>query len=55
MGFGSDGAVVMIGRERCVYTTTRLEVHDPLMVDVHCVAHRPALAASQDIPYMKKF
>ena len=56
MGFGSDGAAVMIGRETGV--STRLKVHNPLMVNIHCVAHRLALAASQasnDIPYLKKF
>jgi hypothetical protein len=56
MGFGSDGAAVMIGRKSGV--STRLKVHNPLMVNIHCVAHRLALAAAQasdSIPYLQKF
>ena len=58
MGLGSHCAAVMIGRETGVHVSTRLKVHNPLMVNIHCVAHRLALAASQasnDIPYLKKF
>ena len=56
MGFGSDGAAVMIGRRSSV--STRLRVHNPFMINIHCVAHRLALAAAQAselIPYLKKF
>ena len=56
MGFGSDGAAVMIGRRSGV--STRLRVHNPFMINIHCVAHRLALAAAQafeSIPYLKKF
>ena len=56
MGFGSDGAAVMTGRRSGV--ATRLKVHNPHMVSIHCVAHRLALAAAQSadaVPYLKKF
>ena len=56
MGFGSDGAAVMIGRRSGV--STRLRAHNPFMINIHCVAHRLALAAAQSsesIPYLKKF
>ena len=45
MGFGSDGAAVMVGRVSGV--STRLKVHNPVMINIHCVAHRLALAAAQ--------
>ena len=56
MGFGSDSAAVMVGRVSSV--STRLRVHNPVMINIHCVAHRLALAAanaSDSIPYLKKF
>ena len=56
MGFGSDGAAVMVGRVSGV--STRLKVHNPVMISIHCVAHRLALAAAQasgSIPYLQKF
>ena len=56
MGFGSDGAAVMISRRSGV--STHLRVHNPFMINIHCVAHRLALAAAQaseSIPYLKKF
>ena len=56
MGFGSDGAAVMIGKKSDV--STRLRVHNSFMVNIHCVAHRLALAAAQaseSIPYLQKF
>ncbi len=56
MGFGSDGAAVMIGKRSGV--STRLRAHNPLMINIHCVVHRLALAAAQaseSIPYLKKF
>ena len=56
MAFGSDGAAVMIGQRTGV--SARLKERNPLMINIHCVAHRLALAASQasdDIPYLKKF
>lgn len=45
MGFGSDGASVMIGRRTGV--ATRLKQRNPYLVAIHCVAHRLALACSQ--------
>ncbi len=42
MGFGSDGASVMIGRVSGI--STRLKKHNPLMINVHCIAHRLACA-----------
>ena len=48
MGFGSDGASVMVGRIAGVATE---------MVSIHCVAHRFALAvapAGDAVPYIKK-
>ena len=44
MGFGSDGAAVMVGRVSGV--STRLRVHNPVIINIHCVAHRLALAAA---------
>ncbi len=40
LGFGSDGAAVMIGKRSGV--STRLRAHNPLMINIHCVAHRLA-------------
>ena len=45
VGFASDGAQVMVGRENGV--AVRLTRDCPSMVAVHCVAHRLALACSQ--------
>ena len=45
IGFGSDGASVMVGCRSGV--TTQLKSLNPAMIAVHCVAHRLALAASQ--------
>ena len=56
VGFGSDGASVMVGRRNGV--ATRLKSYNPSLISVHCVAHRLALAAAQaadTIPYLKKF
>ncbi|XP_071138765.1 zinc finger protein 862-like isoform X2 [Mytilus edulis] len=56
MGFGSDGASVMVGRKTGV--ATQLKSQNPEMVNVHCIAHRLALAAAQasdNIPYLQKF
>ena len=56
MGFGSDGAAVMVGRVSGV--STRLKVHNPVMINIHCVAPRLALAVAQasgSIPYLQKF
>ncbi len=54
--FGSDGAAVMVGRSNCV--AVRLRSHSPKLIQVHCVNHRLALAASQasdSVPYLKQF
>lgn len=56
IGFGSDGASVMVGCRSGV--ATQLKGHNPAMIALHCVAHRLALAASQaadSIPYIKNF
>ena len=45
VGFGSDGAAVMIGRVSGV--ATRLKHKQPVLISIHCVAHRLALAAGQ--------
>lgn len=39
---GSDGAAVMIGKENAV--AARLSQKQPSLVNIHCVAHRLALA-----------
>ena len=56
MGFGSDGASVMIGRRTGI--ATRLKQRNPYLVAIHCVAHRLALACSQageSVQYVQKF
>lgn len=56
MGFGSDGAAVMIGRLSGV--ATRLHQSNPYLVSVHCVAYHLALACSQageKVVYVQKF
>ena len=53
MGFGSDGANVMVDQRTSV--ATRLKCDNPFLVSIHCVAHRLALAAAQasdNIPYV---
>ncbi|KAJ8043554.1 hypothetical protein HOLleu_10692 [Holothuria leucospilota] len=55
-GFGSDGASVMVGRRNGVASKLREEI--PTLINIHCVAHRLALAAGQaatGIPYVVKF
>ncbi|CAH1242822.1 GAK [Branchiostoma lanceolatum] len=44
-GFGSDGAACMIGRKGGV--ATLLKVDNQTMINIHCVAHRAALAIGQ--------
>ena len=44
MGFGSDGAAVMMGRKTGM--AKRLKDQNPFLINIHCVAHRVALAAS---------
>lgn len=54
MGFGSDGASVMTGRDKG--TTGMLLRHNPHLINVHCMAHRLALCTSQAadaVPGMK--
>ena len=41
MGFGIDGAAVMIGNGTGV--STRLRAHNPYMISIHCVATPPSL------------
>ena len=45
VGFGSDGAADMIGKKSGV--STRLKHREPILVSIHCIAHRLALAAGQ--------
>ena len=45
VGFGSDGASVMIGKHSGV--ATRLKNKQPILTSIRCMAHRLALAASQ--------
>lgn len=54
--FGSDGASAMVGSRSGV--ATRLKSHNSVIISIHCIAHRLALAAGQAsdaIPYLKKF
>ena len=54
VGFGTDGAAVMIGRHNGV--AARLKRLQPILTSIHCVSHRLALAASQSgdrVPYIK--
>ncbi|XP_070564960.1 zinc finger protein 862-like [Ptychodera flava] len=48
---GSDGASVMVGRKTGV--ATRMRQRNPMMLNVHCVAHRLALAAAQAMEGVK--
>lgn len=55
-GFGSDGASVMTGKHTGV--ATRLKVHNPEIISLHCGAHRLGLASSQaaeGVAYLKTF
>ncbi|XP_070533136.1 zinc finger MYM-type protein 1-like [Ptychodera flava] len=45
MGFGSDGAACMVGRKGGV--ATLLAKENPMMISIHCIAHRLSLAVSQ--------
>ena len=51
--FGSDGCAVMVGRVSGV--ALRLKVRQPRLVSVHCINHRLALHAADNIPYLKRF
>ena len=56
MRFGSDGASVMTGVRSGI--STRLKADNPYIVNIHCVAHRLALAAAQasdKVRYLKFF
>ncbi|XP_006824225.1 zinc finger protein 862-like [Saccoglossus kowalevskii] len=48
---GSDGASVMVGKRTGV--ATRLKERNPILINVHCVAHRLALASSQAMDKIK--
>ena len=57
LSLASDGAAVMTGKHNGVGAILRRE-HNPRLVQVHCVAHRIALAAGQacrDIPYFNEY
>ena len=45
LGFASDGAAVMMGKNNGVGVI--LKRHNPLIIHIHCYAHRLALAVSQ--------
>ena len=54
--FGSDGAKVMVGRNNGV--AAQLRQRTTHLLNIHCVAHRLALAAGQaarGVPYLPKF
>ena len=56
MGLGTDGAIVMTGKNTGV--TGFLLRENPLMINVHCLAHRVALItsqAAQSFPVLKDF
>ena len=56
IGFGSDGASVMTGKNKGV--KGRLKEQNAHMVHIHCMAHRLALCTSHagsDIPRLKKY
>ena len=56
LGFGSDGASVMVGKSSGV--AARLKNHNSEMLSIHCGAHQLALASSQaaeSITYLKRF
>ena len=57
VSLASDGAAVMMGKNNGVGALLRREVN-PRLVQVHCVAHRVALAAGQacrDVPYFNEY
>ena len=56
--FSSDGASVMVMTGRLNGVAVRLTRQSPIMISVHCVAHRLALAAAHaadGIPYLQHF
>ena len=56
MGLGTDGASVMTGTGEGV--TGHLLRENPMMVNIHCMAHRLALVSSQagaSVKYMKEY
>lgn len=56
VAMGSDGANVMIGKKNGVVAL--LKKTHPTLINVHCIAHRLALAAGQastSVQYLKKF
>ena len=56
VGFGSDGAAVMLGNTKGV--ATRVKDCSPHAINIHCMAHRFNLAtcqATKKIPDMKEF
>lgn len=55
VGFGSDGASVIVGKHSSV--STRVKKESPHCINIHCIAHRLNLATSQasrNIPFMKE-
>ncbi|XP_077988181.1 zinc finger protein 862-like [Glandiceps talaboti] len=57
IGFGSDGASVMTGKNNGVCVRLRREIN-PFLLGIHCIAYRLALCTSQaaeKVPYLKKY
>jgi len=52
VGFGSDGASSMRGIREGL--STKLRRHAPHLVDIHCIAHREALAANDASSYFEE-
>ena len=55
-GLSTDGARAMTGRENGFVAYMRKD--NPYLIDIHCIAHRLALASSQaanNIPYLQKY
>lgn len=56
VALGSDGANVMVGKKNGVAALLR-QTH-PSLINIHCIAHRLALAAGQassSVKYLHKF
>jgi hypothetical protein len=56
LGFGSDGASVMVGKTKGL--AAKMKEESPHCVSIHCMAHRLNLAtsqASENVPYMQEF
>lgn len=52
MGFGSDGATAMTGKDKGC--TGRLLLKNPMMINYHCLALVISQAAN-NVPYLKEY